>query len=31
VITRGEYQANTALNQELNNPDPTELLIPWSE
>jgi hypothetical protein len=31
VITRGEYQANTALNQELNNPDPTELLVPWSE
>ena len=31
VITRSEYQSNTALNQELNNPDPTELLVPWSE
>lgn len=31
VITRSEYQSNSALSQELNNPDPTELLVPWSE
>lgn len=31
VITRTEFQSNTALNQENNNPDPTELLVPWTE
>lgn len=30
VITRGEIQANPAL-EGLNNPDPTEKLIPWKE
>ena len=32
VITRSEVQANEALRVETpNNPDPTELLVPWSE
>jgi len=31
VITRTEFQSNTAINQDLNNPDPTELLVPWTE
>lgn len=31
VITRGEYQSNTALNDGNNNPDSTELLVPWTE
>ena len=31
VITRGEYQSNTALSEENNNPDSTELLVPWTE
>ena len=31
VITRSEYQSNTALGQDTNNPDPTEKLVPWSE
>ena len=31
VITRGEYQSNTALNEDNNNPDSTELLVPWTE
>ncbi len=31
VITRSEYQSNTALSQETNNPDPTEMLVPWTE
>ena len=30
VITRGEVQANPALDG-LNNPDPTEKLVPWAE
>ena len=30
VITRGEVQANPALDG-MNNPDPTEKLIPWTE
>ena len=31
VITRSEFQSNTALNQELNNPDPTSTMVPWTE
>ena len=31
VITRGEYQSNTAINDSNNNPDSTELLVPWAE
>ena len=31
VITRGEYQSNTAINDGNNNPDSTELLVPWTE
>lgn len=31
VIPRAEYQSNTALNQALNNPDPTQLLVTWTE
>ena len=31
VITRGEFQSNTAINQDNNNPDPTSLLKPWTE
>ena len=31
VITRGEYQSNTAINEENNNIDSTELLEPWAE
>ena len=31
VITRGEYQSNTAINDSNNNPDSTELLVPWTE
>ena len=31
VITRAEYQSNTALNEDNNNPDSTELLVPWTE
>ena len=31
VITRSEYQSNTALGQETNNPDPTEKIVPWAE
>ena len=31
VITRGEYQSNTALSEDNNNPDSTELLVPWTE
>ncbi len=31
VITRGESQSNTAINQETNNPDPTAKLVLWAE
>ena len=31
VITRSEYQSNTALGQDTNNPDPTEKIVPWAE
>lgn len=31
VITRGEYQSNTAISEDNNNPDSTELLVPWTE
>ena len=31
VITRAEYQSNTALSEGNNNPDSTELLVPWTE
>ena len=31
VITRSEFQSNTAINQSLNNPDPTSTLVNWSE
>jgi hypothetical protein len=31
VIPRAEYQSNTGINQSLNNPDPTEKLVPWTE
>ena len=31
VIPRSEFQSNTALNQELNNPDPTSTMVPWTE
>jgi len=31
VITRTEFQSNTALNQALNNPDPTSTMVPWTE
>ena len=31
VITRGEYQSNTAINDSNNNPASTELLVPWAE
>ena len=31
VITRGEFQSNTAISPENNNPDPTEKLVLWTE
>ena len=31
VITRGEYQSNTGITPELNNPDPTEKMVLWTE
>ena len=31
VITRTEYQSNRGLNQSLNNPDPTQKLVTWTE
>lgn len=31
VITRSEFQSNTALNQDNNNPDPTSTMVPWTE
>ena len=31
VITRSEFQSNTAINQANNNPDPTATMIPWTE
>ena len=31
VITRSEFQSNTAINQSLNNPDPTSTLVNWAE
>ena len=31
VITRSEFQSNTALNQANNNPDPTSTMVPWTE
>ncbi len=31
VITRSEFQSNTALNQATNNPDPTSTMVPWTE
>ena len=31
VITRSEFQSNTALNQSNNNPDPTSTMVPWTE
>lgn len=31
VITRGEFQANKAINDDTNNPDPSGLLPLWSE
>ena len=31
VITRSEFQSNTALSQENNNPDPTSTMVPWTE
>lgn len=31
VISRLEYQSNVGVTTDLNNPDPTEVLIPWRE
>ena len=31
VITRSEFQSNTALSQANNNPDPTSTMTPWTE
>ena len=31
VITRGEFQSNTAISPANNNPDPTEKLVLWAE
>ena len=31
VITRSEFQSNTALSQANNNPDPTSTMVPWTE
>ena len=31
VITRSEFQSNTALSQANNNPDPTATMVPWTE
>ena len=31
VITRSEFQSNTALSQATNNPDPTSTMVPWTE
>ena len=30
VITRGEFQSNTAINTSNNNPDPSDLLVLWT-
>ena len=31
VITRSEFQSNTAISQANNNPDPTATMVPWTE
>ncbi len=31
VITRGEFQSNTGITEELNNPDPSQVIALWEE